>query len=81
MSKTAGDRKLQKSSRRGGVSAGCRKPLEIEGLGFLPKAATLLLQKSRKLRVKACCSSTLQCFNLPVSIFSNFFLDLCRQLS
>jgi hypothetical protein len=32
--------------RRSGVSAERRKPLEIEGFGFLPKAATLLLQEA-----------------------------------
>jgi hypothetical protein len=32
--------------RRSGVSAERRKPLEFEGFGFLPKAATLLLQRS-----------------------------------
>ena len=32
--------------RRSGVSAERRKPLEIEECGFLPKAATLLLQRS-----------------------------------
>jgi hypothetical protein len=31
--------------RRSGVSAERRKPFEIEGFGFLPKAATLLLQR------------------------------------
>jgi hypothetical protein len=79
MSKTAGGRKLQKSIRRGGVPAERRKPLAIEGPGFLPKAATLLLRKSRKLRVKARCSSTLQHFSLPVSIFSIFPLTFAAN--
>jgi hypothetical protein len=31
--------------RRSGVSAERRKPFEIQGCGFLPKAATLLLKR------------------------------------
>jgi hypothetical protein len=37
----------KRAIRRGGVSEERRISLEIEGFGFLPKAATLLLQRSR----------------------------------
>ena len=35
---------------RSGVSAVRRKPWKIKECGFLPKAATLLLQRSRELK-------------------------------
>jgi hypothetical protein len=51
--------------RRSGVSAERRKPSEIEGSGFLPKAATLLLQKSQILKQ----ISILSCLTMAVAGF------------